>query len=171
MGGEEVNASKPRSGIAFLLALSLGCAAAPAAAQESQPVIMMTGLERSGPGLSWAPATSIPPGTRMIMVHGSPDQPGPYIFRVQFPAGYRLPPHRHLDRRSVTVLTGTYWSGVGESFEQGKLTKFGPRDYYITEAGVPHFAWAETDVVIQESGIGPVGNPIQYVNPGDDPRK
>jgi quercetin dioxygenase-like cupin family protein len=139
-------------------------------AQDASPIIMI-GPDQAGPGRSWVEAKSIPAGTKMIMVYGRPDEPGPYIFRVQFPAGYRLPPHRHPDRRSVTVLSGSYWSGVGETFEQGKLTKFGPRDYYITAPGVPHFAWAETDVVIQESGIGPVGNPIEYVNPQDDPRK
>jgi quercetin dioxygenase-like cupin family protein len=164
-----MNAAPARAAIALLLAAGLA-AAMPAAAQDASP-ILMTSPDKTGPGLVWAPAMTIPAGTRIIMLHGRPDQPGPYIFRVQFPAGYRLPPHRHPDRRSVTVLTGTYWSGVGETFEQSKLTRFGPRDYYITDAGVPHFAWAETDVVIQESGIGPVGNPIQYVDPGDDPRK
>jgi quercetin dioxygenase-like cupin family protein len=121
--------------------------------------------------LQWSDAKSIPPGAKMIMVYGDPAKPGPYMFRVMFPAGYRLPAHRHEDQRSVTVLKGNYWSGVGERFEQDKLKKFGPRDFYITEPGVPHFAWAETEVVIQEMGIGPVSNPIQYVDATDDPRK
>jgi quercetin dioxygenase-like cupin family protein len=152
------------------IAAALCACASSTIAQEDSPIVM-AGPDRAGPGRSWVDATSIPAGTRMIMVYGRPDQAGPYIFRVHFPAGYRLPPHTHQDRRSVTVLSGSYWSGVGETFQQDKLTRFGPRDYYITEAGVPHFAWAETDVVIQESGIGPVGNPIRYVNPADDPRK
>jgi len=36
---------------------------------------------------------------------------------------------------------------------------------------VPHFSWAETEVIIQEMGMGPVTNPIEYVNTADDPRK
>jgi quercetin dioxygenase-like cupin family protein len=159
-----------RTGTTLWLVVVMSAAALHASAEDASPIIM-TGPDKAGPDRSWIEAKSIPSGTKMIMVSGRPDRPGPYIFRVQFPAGYRLPPHRHQDRRSVTVLTGTYWSGVGETFAQDKLTKFGPRDYYITEAGTPHFAWAETDVVIQESGIGPIGNPIQYVNPADDPRK
>ena len=71
----------------------------------------------------------------------------------------------------MTVLKGMYWSGVGESFDQDKLRKFGPRDYYVTDARVPHFSWAETEVIIQEMGMGPVTNPIEYVNTADDPRK
>ena len=159
-----------RSGHAVWLAAALCVVACGASAQDTSN-ILMTAPDRAGPGRAWTESGSIPAGARMIMVYGRPDQPGPYIFRVIFPAGYRLPPHRHPDRRSVTVLTGSYWSGVGETFEQDKLARYGPRDYYITEAGTPHFAWAETDVVIQESGIGPVGNPIQFVNPADDPRK
>ena len=69
------------------------------------------------------------------------------------------------------MLQGNYWSAVGDTFDQARLKKFGPRDYYTTDAGVSHFAWAETDVIIEESGTGPVSSPIEFVNPADDPRK
>ena len=141
----------------------------PAAAEDGMRVLMKDGDE-PGSNLQWTEPKAIPPGTRMIMVYGNPGEPGPYIFRVRFPAGYKLPPHRHADRRQVTVLEGYYWSAAGETFEQDKLRRFGPRDYYVTEGNVPHFAWAETDVLIQESGFGPISNPIQYVRPEDDPR-
>jgi len=151
---------------------SLVLAAPASAAGESASRLIMTGPDTiAAPDLKWAEPRSIPAGTRMVMVYGSPDKPGPYVFRVQFPAGYKLPAHRHPDERTVTVLKGNYWSGVGETFQQDKLRKFGPRDYYVTAPGVPHFAWAETDVIIQEMGAGPVSNPIEYVNPADDPRK
>jgi len=140
-------------------------------AAADQQVLMKGPDVVAAPGLVWSAAKSIPPGAQMIMIYGSPNRPGPYIFRVKFPAGYKLPPHRHEDARSVTVLTGNYWSAVGEVFDRSKLNKFGPRDYYTTEPGVPHYAWAETDVIIQEMGMGPVSNPIVYVDPADDPRR
>ena len=120
---------------------------------------------------AWKDATSIPPGAQMIMVYGNPKEQGPYVFRVKFPAGYKVPAHKHQDARTVTVLQGNYWSGVGEQFEQSKLTKFTPGSFYTTDAGVPHFSWAETEVVIQEMGQGPVSNPIEYVDASQDPRK
>jgi quercetin dioxygenase-like cupin family protein len=165
-----MSTTRKRARRSLCAALLASAVAGQALAQDDSPVIM-TGPDKPGPGRAWTEARSIPAGTKMIMVYGSPDQPGPYIFRVQFPAGYRLPAHRHQDQRSVTVLAGSYWTGVGETYQQDKLVKFGPRDYYVTQAGVPHFAWAETDVIIQEAGVGPVGNPIQYVNPRDDPRQ
>ena|SRR5689334_17403001 len=119
----------------------------------------------------WKDANSIPPGAKMILVYGNPKEKGPYVFRVKFPAGYKLPAHKHEDARTVTVLQGNYWSGVGEKFEQDKLTKFTPGSFYTTQAGAPHFSWAETDVVIQEMGQGPISNPIEYVDASLDPRK
>jgi quercetin dioxygenase-like cupin family protein len=120
---------------------------------------------------AWKDANSIPPGAQIIMVYGNPKEQGPYVFRVKLPAGYKIPAHKHQDARTVTVLQGNYWSGVGEQFEQGKLTKFTPGSFYTTDAGVPHFSWAETDVIIQEMGQGPVSNPIEYVDASQDPRK
>jgi hypothetical protein len=152
--------------IAGLLMQGLGAAA------TAQQQVLMAGHDAvAAPGLAWSEAKSIPPGAQMIMIYGSPGKPGPYIFRVKFPAAYKLPPHRHEDARSVTVLTGNYWSAAGEAFDPSKLRKFGPKDYYTTDAGVPHYAWAETAVIIQEMGMGPVSNPIEYVNPADDPRR
>jgi quercetin dioxygenase-like cupin family protein len=122
-------------------------------------------------GVEWKAAPTIPPGARMVMLYGDPSKPGPYLFRVKFPAGYKLPPHKHEDQRWVTVLKGNYWSAAGDSFEQSQLKKFGPRDSYTTQPGVTHFAWAETEVVIQEMGMGPISSPIEYANAADDPRK
>jgi hypothetical protein len=156
-------------GLARVTAMSLTLLAAPAIAQQT---MLMKGMDTIvAAGLAWTDAKSIPPGAQMVLLYGSPDRSGPYIMRIKFPAGYKLPPHRHEDARAVTVLQGNYWSAVGDAFDQGRLKKFGPRDYYTTDAGVNHFAWAETEVIIQESGMGPVSSPIEFVNPADDPRK
>ena len=34
----------------------------------------------------------------------------------------------------------------------------------------PHFDFARTEVVLQIMGYGPVDNPIEYLNPDEDPR-
>jgi len=133
---------------------------------------IMLGPEATArPELEWRASATVPPGVMMVLILGNPREPGPYIFRAKFPPGYRLPAHKHPDRRSVTVLQGSYWSGDGEQFDKRRLTKFGPGSFYVTEPGVPHFAWAEDEVIIQEMGMGPIGNPIEYVNPEEGPRK
>jgi len=105
-----------------------------------------------------------------MMLYGDPTKPGPYVFRAKMPSGYKLPPHRHSDTRTVTVLKGIYWTGVGEEYDAMKMHELEVGAYYITEAEVPHFAWARREVIIQEMGIGPNAD-IRFVNPEDDPRK
>jgi hypothetical protein len=138
---------------------------------EGTEFIMKSYQEPASPDREWKDNTAVPAGMQIILIYGNPKEAGPYIFRARLPAGYKIPAHKHEDQRFVTVLSGTYWSGAGEKFDQAKLTKYPPNSFYITDAGTPHFAWAETDVVIQEQGTGPIGNPIEYVDAADDPRK
>ncbi len=153
------------------LAAALLCAATSLPALAGTE-FFMNGVESTGSGdRAWRMNTSVPAGMKIIMIYGDPSKPGPYIFRAMVPAGYRLPAHSHPDQRTVTVLKGTYWSAAGPTYDEAKLQKFGPGAFYITEPGVPHFAKAETAVVVQEMGIGPIsGSPIEYVNAADDPR-
>jgi quercetin dioxygenase-like cupin family protein len=154
-----------------LAAALMGAAALSAHAAGTEQ--LMSTIDATGSAdRVWKNNPSVPAGMKIVSVYGDPSKPGPYLFRAQIPAGYILPAHRHPDQRMVTVLSGTYLSGIGERFDEAKLQKFGKGAFYITEPGVPHFARAETDVVIQEMGIGPVqGNPIDYLNPAEDPRK
>ena len=66
--------------------------------------------------IKWAANKSAPYGMQIIVLYGDPAKPGPYVFRAKMPSGYKLPPHKHPDERSVTVLKGTYWSGIGERY-------------------------------------------------------
>lgn len=89
-------------------------------------------------------------------IYGDPGKPGPYAFRVRAQAGHRLAPHTHPDERTVTVLSGTYWSGVGETVDDAKLQAFPAGSFYVIPAGVPHYsAVLEGEVEFQEAGVGP----------------
>jgi hypothetical protein len=109
---------------------------------------------------------------QMVLLFGDPSQPGPYIFRAKMPSGYKLPPHKHPDERIVTVLKGIYWSGVGERYNPMVMKELQAGAFYTTKANVPHFAWARTEVIIQEMGTGMESGAksIEYINPDDDPR-
>jgi hypothetical protein len=89
-------------------------------------------------------------------IYGDPAKPGPYAFRVRAQAGHRLAPHTHPDERTVTVLSGTYWSAVGETFADDSLLAFPAGSFYVIPAGVPHYsAVLEGEVEFQEAGVGP----------------
>lgn len=157
------------------LVLSLGIPAFPVAhgkADKDMAVIMQDSSVTADPeNVKWTKNKAVPAGMMLVMIYGDPRKPGPYIFRARMPSGYKLPPHRHPDERVVTILKGTYWSGVGERFDPTKMIEFQPGAFYVTKANVPHYAWARTEVIIQEQGVGPVENGITYVNPDDDPRQ
>jgi hypothetical protein len=89
-------------------------------------------------------------------LYGDPAKPGPYAFRVRAQAGHRLAPHTHPDERTVTVLSGTYWSGVGERFDEARLAAYPAGSFYVIPAGVAHFSAVRSgEVLFQEAGVGP----------------
>lgn len=90
------------------------------------------------------------------------------MFRARLAAGTRLLPHRHPDERWVTVLSGTYRSAVGSTYDLDAITEYPTRSFYVTGPNLPHFSHARIDVLIQEQGIGPSG--LEYVSAADDPR-
>jgi len=73
--------------------------------------------------LTWGPAPSIlPAGARLAVLEGDPSKTGPYTMRLEMPAGYRIPPHFHPADEHVTVISGAFQVGMGDTFDEGKLT-------------------------------------------------
>ena len=89
--------------------------------------------------------------------------------RIGFSADLRVMPHTHPEDRVYTVLSGTWFIGLGTTFDPGQLERFPAGAAYLLPANTPHFHWArEGATVVQINGIGPSGT--VYVNPSDDPR-
>jgi hypothetical protein len=47
---------------------------------------------------------------------GEPTQAGPYTIRVKVPKRVKLMPHRHPEDRVYTVISGTFYIGLGRVF-------------------------------------------------------
>ncbi len=78
-------------------------------------------------------------------------------------------PHSHPDERIYTVLAGTWFIGLGETFDSEQLEAFAPGAAYVVPAGTAHFHWARSGAsVVEIAGVGPTST--DYVNPRDDPR-
>ena len=119
--------------------------------------------------LKWSPLPSMPKGAQIAVLHGSPAKPGLFTIRVKLPANFKLPVHSHPDERVRTIISGTYYSALGDKVDASKLMSFPPGTF----SHVPPKVWqfAETrdeEVVFQITGIGPTG--IDYQNAADDPR-
>ncbi|MBM3982662.1 MAG: DUF4437 domain-containing protein [Planctomycetes bacterium] len=111
---------------------------------------------------------SLPPGAKFAVLEGDPTKPGPFVFRVKVPDGYRIPPHTHPKPERVTVVSGTFNLGMGDTFDATKTDALPAGTYGTWPAGMKHFVWVKGETVVQFHGEGPWV--IDYVNRADDPR-
>lgn len=126
--------------------------------------------ELSPSGMAYQDNPAFPKGAQTVVLHGDPAKPGLFILRAKFPANYVVPPHTHPVFESVTVLSGTMGSGMGETVDKAKGKLLGPGSLLLLPADHPHYVWAgDEEVIIQVTAIGPFD--LNYVNPADDPRK
>jgi quercetin dioxygenase-like cupin family protein len=148
---------------ALAVALALCALAIPAAVAQHGGHTMILPSE-----LKWGPVPSLPPGAQIAVIEGPMNQAVPFTIRLKFPANYRIPPHSHPAIERVTVLSGTFNMGHGDTFDQAKTKAMPAGGIVIMPVGMNHFAWTAEETVVQLNGVGPWG--ITYVNPADDPR-
>jgi quercetin dioxygenase-like cupin family protein len=90
---------------------------------------------------------------------GDDQKSGMYMYRVRFPANFKVPPHFHPDERIVTVMSGTLYVGYGEQFDESAMKALPAGSFFTEPTRQPHFVWAKDgEVVIQVvGGNGPSG--------------
>ncbi|HEV2716084.1 MAG TPA: cupin domain-containing protein [Terriglobales bacterium] len=119
--------------------------------------------------IDWKPFPTFPPSARLAIVVGQPLQEGPYTIRVKVPRGVTLMPHRHPEDRVYTVISGTFYIGLGDQFDADKLQAYPPGAVIVLPGNTSHFHWAKSgEYITQVTAIGPLG--LEYVNSKDDPR-
>jgi quercetin dioxygenase-like cupin family protein len=117
--------------------------------------------------LKWNDTPSLP-GAKLAVIEGPLNEAKPFILRLKFPANHKIAPHFHSAIEHVTVISGEFFMGVGEKFEDGKGTALKPGDVAIMQAKTPHYGYTKQATEIQVHGVGPWT--LTYVNPKDDPR-
>ena len=119
-------------------------------------------------GLTWGdPPPVLPAGAKMAVVSGDPGKAELFAVRLQMPAGYTIAPHWHPTDEHVTVLSGTFGLGMGETSGDVKALPAG--SYALLPAEMRHYAKAVTATTVQVDGMGPFV--VTYVNAADDPSK
>jgi hypothetical protein len=120
--------------------------------------------------LDWQPAPPfLPAGARAAVVEGDPTKPGPFLIRLEMPAGYEVRPHYHLMSEQVALLEGTALLGRGKEWKDDKLKPLAVGDAATLAVKEPHFLQAKERSVVEVRSTGPFE--ITYINPADDPRK
>src|SRR5215472_9435193 len=94
--------------------------------------------------IDWKPFAAFPSLVRRAIIVGQPSEPGPYMIRVKVPGGVKLMPHKHPEDRIYTVISGVFYVGLGEQFDEGKLTAHAPGSVLVLPGGQAHFHYAKS---------------------------
>src|SRR3982075_1197947 len=120
----------------FALACGLcGLIGPQAGAQHSGGHIMLAPSE-----LTWTDLPSLP-GVKIAVIEGPLNQAVPIMFRLKFPANYKVAPHFHPGIEHVTVISGTLNMGIGEKFDTAKTRALTTGSVAIMPPQTPHFVW------------------------------
>jgi quercetin dioxygenase-like cupin family protein len=120
--------------------------------------------------IKWGPAPpSIPPGAEAVVLYGDPSKDGMFAMRLKLPKGDRIAPHTHPKPEVLTVISGTFRLGMGETADPTKAQAFPAGSFISLSPGIAHFAAADDDTVVQLNSTGPWT--LNYINSADDPRK
>ncbi len=148
----------------FALACGLGTLLSlQALAQHSGEHIMLSPSE-----LTWTDLPSLP-GVKIAIIEGQLNQAVPIMFRLRFPANFKVPPHWHPGIEHITIISGTLHMGIGSVFDRSKTRALTPGSVSIMQPGTHHYVWTDEETVGQVHSIGPWS--VNYVNPADDPAK
>jgi quercetin dioxygenase-like cupin family protein len=103
--------------------------------------------------LKWTPRS---PGISAAVVSGSPDKEGaPFVLRLKLAANTRVPPHWHPVDEHLTVLSGTFYMGMGDRFDENLAAALTAGTYAMMPRDVRHFGWTGSETVVQIHGTGP----------------
>jgi len=118
--------------------------------------------------LKWKDVPSLPHGAQVAVIEGDPNKEGFTTIRVKLPPNYKVPAHYHGTVERSTIIAGTLYIGMGEKFDEKKMTPMPPGSVLLMPPKMPHFASTKGEVVFQLNVAGPWT--VTYINPAEDPR-
>ena len=149
-----MNVSRVLIGLVVLASLAGGLRAQP---RHSSNTVHAT------PSPIQPPLSAMPPeaiqwkaagdGTEFAVLSGSPDLEG--VIRLRMADQVHIPPHWHPVDEHITVVTGTFYIGMGEKFEESRAKAMPAGSYEFMPKDMRHFGWAKGTTIIQIHGVGP----------------
>lgn len=153
--------------VAASAALALGVLVT-AAALAADPVLEGH-ISITPSDIKWADA-SLGPGTQIAVLEGDPKLAAPFTMRLKVPPNSKIHTHTHPVFERVTVMSGTFYLGIGEEFDSAKAKAYPTGSVTMMPPGMPMFAYTtDEEAILQLHGTGPWG--IDYLHPEEDPRK
>jgi anti-sigma factor ChrR (cupin superfamily) len=113
--------------------------------------------------LKWTPIFK---GCDLAAVAGDPNAEGtPFVVRLRCVDGARIPAHWHPNDENVTVLKGTFLVGMGETFDETKMTTMNVGNFASMQKEMRHFGMSKGETIVQVHGAGPFK--VNWVNPSE----
>ena len=105
---------------------------------------------------------------KIAVIEGPLNAPVPIMFRLKFPANYKVPPHWHPGIEHITIISGTLNMGMGDKFDASQSHALTTGSVAIMPPRTNHFVWTTEETIGQVHSIGPWS--VTYVDPADDPK-
>ena len=145
-----------------VLSLAGVASTAPAGTMEGHTIVSPQEIE-------WGPAPAVlPSGAEAAVLFGDPGKEGLFVLRLKLPAGYSVPPHTHPVDEVLTVISGTFSMGMGETADKSSAQPLPAGSFFALPPGTAHYVFIDEETVVQISTVGPWD--LTYINPADDPR-
>jgi Cupin domain len=152
-----------RSLVLTTVLLGLSVSAASAVAASDSVMINPSSIK-------WGDAPpSLPKGAKLAVLYGDPSKSGPFCMRLMVPAGYKIPPHWHTQAEAVTVISGTFYLGMGDKMDPAAAHVLMTGGFHYLPPKEHHFAFSKGPAVLQLNGDGPFD--ITYIDAADNPMK
>jgi quercetin dioxygenase-like cupin family protein len=99
--------------------------------------------------------STLPPGSKVAVIEGSPKTDGMFTMRLRIPAGSAIPPHWHPRQERVTILSGAVDLGFGSVANAGNTKRYRAGSFYVNPPRVMHFLFFPEATEMQLTGVGP----------------
>jgi len=96
------------------------------------------------------------PAGDVEVLTGDPDKAGePFVMRIHELPGTKIPLHSHPVDENITVVQGTWYFAVSDTWDRARLTPLRAGDYAFAPKGSTMFGWCPDGAIVQVHGIGP----------------
>lgn len=148
-------------GLTLVIAASVVAASGTFAAAND---VSQTVLLANAAAVRWQSGPAdLPKGSRIAVLSGDPAKPGPFVLRVEFPAHTLVAQHRHATTENLTVISGDFYHGIGETVDTAHEHLMQTGGFLYLPGNVPHYLRTRNrTTVVQVTGTGPFG--LHYVH-------
>ena len=98
-------------------------------------------------------------GNSQAILFGDPSKPGLYVVLTKWAPHSMSRPHSHPNDRYITVLSGTWWVGTGNTYDPDKTVAVKAGSFVIHYGKELHYDGAkDEETVLQIVGMGPANS-------------